>query len=160
MVAYASDYGGAIEFTSGEFDLDKIIAMRYSTSPYFNYTCYVSKNEGYDKREDRLVVSNECSEKIKTVIAGSGWFVGVDYSEFLSGIMYYPSTNGREFGGMEPKMVLGENCVGLFEIKTMKMVEGDLPRKAQELVEEWLRKYNCELQEMWDKQEIYQLPPL
>ena len=50
--------------------------------------------------------------------------------------------------------------VGLFEIQTMKMVEGDLPRKAQELVEEWLRKYNCELQEMWDKQEIYQLPPL
>ena len=116
LVAYASDYGGAIEFTSGEFDLDKITAMRYSTSPYFNYSCYVSKNHGYGKREDRLIVSNEWSETIKTIIAGSGWFVGVDYSEFLSGIMYYPSTNGREFGGMEPKMVLGENCVGLFEI--------------------------------------------
>ena len=116
LVAYASDYGGAIEFTSDIFDVDKIIAMRRSTSPYFNYTCYVSKNHGYGKREDRLVVSNECSETIKTIIAGSGWFVGVDYSEFLSGIMYYPSTNGREFGGMEPKMVLGEICVGLFEI--------------------------------------------
>ena len=116
LVAYATDYVGEIKFTSGEFDIDKIIAMRRSTSPYFNYTCYVSKNEGYDKREDRLIVSNEWSETIKTIIAGSGWFVGVDYSEFLSGIMYYPSTNGREFGGMEPKMVLGENCVGLFEI--------------------------------------------
>lgn len=116
VVAYSTDYVGEIKFKSDIFDVDKIIAMRYSTSPYFYYTCHVSKNEGYDKREDRLVVSNKCSEKIKTVIAGSGWFVGVDYSEFLSGIMYYPSTSGRELGGMEPKMVLGENCVGLFEI--------------------------------------------
>ena len=28
--------------------------------------------------------------------------------------------------------------IGIFDLKTKKMTDGDLPRKAQELVEEWL----------------------
>lgn len=50
--------------------------------------------------------------------------------------------------------------IGIFDLQTMKMVEGDLPRKAQELVVEWLQRYNVELQEMWDTQVITKLPPL
>lgn len=50
--------------------------------------------------------------------------------------------------------------VGLFDLKTLQMTEGDLPCKAQELVKEWLEQHNEELQEMWDKQEIKKLPPL
>ena len=42
--------------------------------------------------------------------------------------------------------------VGLFNIKTFEMFEGDLPMKAQELVKEWLTQHSAELQEMWDKQ--------
>ena len=45
-------------------------------------------------------------------------------------------------------------------IKTMEMIQGDLPKKAQELVTEWLSSHQDELQEMWDKQEIRKLPPL
>ena len=40
------------------------------------------------------------------------------------------------------------------------MTDGDLPGKAQELVEEWMAQHSKELQEMWDKQKIYKLPPL
>lgn len=40
------------------------------------------------------------------------------------------------------------------------MPEGDLPKKTQELVREWLGIHRRELQEMWDRQEIRQLPPL
>jgi len=40
------------------------------------------------------------------------------------------------------------------------MIEGDLPKKAQELVTEWLKINHKELQEMWDKQDIQKLPPL
>lgn len=40
------------------------------------------------------------------------------------------------------------------------MSEGDLPKKAQELVTEWLKQYQNELQKMWDNQHIYKLPPL
>ncbi len=38
--------------------------------------------------------------------------------------------------------------IGIFNIKTLKMTEGDLPKKAQELVTEWLMLYQNELQSM------------
>ena len=50
--------------------------------------------------------------------------------------------------------------VGIFNIKTHKMTDGDLPQKAQGLVEEWLQINEKQLQEMWDSQKIIKLPPL
>lgn len=50
--------------------------------------------------------------------------------------------------------------VGEINIKTMEMIEGDLPKKALELVREWLEIHQDELQEMWEKQNIRKLPPL
>ncbi|MBO4705546.1 MAG: DUF4160 domain-containing protein [Spirochaetaceae bacterium] len=50
--------------------------------------------------------------------------------------------------------------VGVFNIKTHKMTDGDLPSKAQELVEEWLSINEEKLQTMWDTQKIVKLPPL
>lgn len=53
----------------------------------------------------------------------------------------------------------GEN-IGIFDLKTMEMTEGDLPRKAQELVKEWMKKNQTELLLMWDTQNLKKLPPL
>lgn len=50
--------------------------------------------------------------------------------------------------------------IGEFNIRTMEMIQGDLPRKAQELVREWLSKHQDQLQTMWDTQKIEKLPPL
>ena len=50
--------------------------------------------------------------------------------------------------------------VGVFDISTRKMTDGDLPNRAQELVEEWLSQHSEELQHMWDTQKIDKLPPL
>ena len=50
--------------------------------------------------------------------------------------------------------------VGIFDLKTQKMTEGDLPQKAQNLVEEWLKINSDELQKMWDTQIIEKLSPL
>ena len=50
--------------------------------------------------------------------------------------------------------------LGEFNILTMEMIHGDLPKKAQELVREWLSLHQSELQEMWEKQQIGKLPPL
>lgn len=50
--------------------------------------------------------------------------------------------------------------MGEFNLRTMGMIQGDLPQKAQELVKEWLALYQKGLQAMWDKQEIKKLPPL
>ena len=50
--------------------------------------------------------------------------------------------------------------VGIFDICTFQMTDGDLPQKAQSLVEEWLKKNQQELLTMWNTQEIKKLPPL
>lgn len=50
--------------------------------------------------------------------------------------------------------------MGEFNIQTLEMIQGDLPRKAQELVIEWLKNHQNELQKMWDSQTIQKLPPL
>ncbi len=50
--------------------------------------------------------------------------------------------------------------IGVFDIHTHEMTDGDLPQKAQALVKEWLDQYDSKLQEMWDTQKIGRLPPL
>ncbi|WP_076792502.1 DUF4160 domain-containing protein [Chlorobium sp. KB01] len=55
--------------------------------------------------------------------------------------------------------VYGEH-IGLFNIDTMEMIEGDLPGRALKLVNEWAKLYRTELKEMWDKHEFRHLPPL
>ena len=55
--------------------------------------------------------------------------------------------------------VYGE-YVGLFDIDTLEMVEGDLPKRAKKLVVEWASIHKEELKKMWDSQEFYKLQPL
>ena len=50
--------------------------------------------------------------------------------------------------------------VGIFDLKTMKMTEGDLPKKAQELVQEWMEINQDKLLDMWASQRLEKLPPL
>ena len=50
--------------------------------------------------------------------------------------------------------------VGVFEIATLELMEGDLPEKAQRLVREWANKYQHELLKIWETQEFIDLPPL
>lgn len=52
------------------------------------------------------------------------------------------------------------DTVGIFDLRTMQMTEGDLPKRAQKLVIEWLEKHQGELLTMWKTQEIKKLPPL
>ena len=50
--------------------------------------------------------------------------------------------------------------VGIFDIKTFEMTDGDLPQRAQHMVKEWLMLHQSELQNMWKTQIIVKLPPL
>ena len=50
--------------------------------------------------------------------------------------------------------------VGIFDLKTLQMTEGDLPMKAQGLIKEWLSRNQTSLLQMWDSQELRKLPPL
>ncbi len=49
---------------------------------------------------------------------------------------------------------------GVFDIKTLEMIEGDLPRRARKLVKDWAKSYQEELARMWKKREYKQLPCL
>lgn len=55
--------------------------------------------------------------------------------------------------------VYGE-YVGLFNIDTLEMIEGDLPNRAKKLVVEWANMNKNELKQMWNSQEFRKLPPL
>lgn len=50
--------------------------------------------------------------------------------------------------------------LGVFDLESHNMIDGDLPLKAQTLVKEWLALYSDELQKMWEEQTIEKLPPL
>ncbi len=50
--------------------------------------------------------------------------------------------------------------VGIFDLKTLEMTEGDLPKKARELVGEWLEENQADLLDMWESQKLRKLPPL
>ena len=55
---------------------------------------------------------------------------------------------------------LYNECVGLFDIHTLEMTEGDMPLRAQQLVKEWMSEHKDELLNMWQTQKIIKLPPL
>lgn len=40
------------------------------------------------------------------------------------------------------------------------MLEGDLPRKAQTLIQEWAEQYKDDLMKMWNTKTLKKLPPL
>ena len=50
--------------------------------------------------------------------------------------------------------------VWIFNIHSIEMTEGDLPKKAQALVKEWINMHKDELIKMWNTQELTKLPPL
>jgi hypothetical protein len=39
---------------------------------------------------------------------------------------------------------------GIFDLTTLEMLEGDLPKRAQKLIREWAQRHQNELKEMWD----------
>ncbi|MEO0249353.1 MAG: DUF4160 domain-containing protein [candidate division WOR-3 bacterium] len=45
----------------------------------------------------------------------------------------------------------------VFDIQTLEMLEGDLPVRAQRLVQEWGAQYQQELLRMWNTKEFKQL---
>lgn len=50
--------------------------------------------------------------------------------------------------------------IGAISIKTGEMLEGDLPKRALTLVQEWIKQHQNELLYIWNTQEFKELPPL
>lgn len=50
--------------------------------------------------------------------------------------------------------------IGVMNIKTRKLMEGDLPKRAEKLLAEWVELHEKELLEIWETQNFIKLPPL
>lgn len=50
--------------------------------------------------------------------------------------------------------------IGAIDIRTSDMLEGDLPKRALKMVQEWVSQHEQELMNMWETQEFTELPPL
>ena len=50
--------------------------------------------------------------------------------------------------------------MGAFDIDSLEMIEGDLPKKAQTLVREWACPHKNDLLNIWETQEFKKLSPL
>lgn len=50
--------------------------------------------------------------------------------------------------------------IGVIDIRTLEMLEGDLPAKALALVREWAELHRNDLLAIWHTQEFKQLSPL
>ena len=55
--------------------------------------------------------------------------------------------------------IYGEH-IGVIDIQTGKMIEGDLPQRAINLIREWVKKYKVDLMEIWESQNFKKIPPL
>lgn len=50
--------------------------------------------------------------------------------------------------------------VGIIDLNSFEMLEGDLPNKALKMVQEWTKINQQELINIWNTQEFKKLPPL
>ena len=66
---------------------------------------------------------------------------------------------GSEHNTPHIHAIYGE-YIGAIDIRTLEMLEGDLPAKALAMVREWTEQHRDELLEMWKTQEFRKLPPL
>lgn len=65
----------------------------------------------------------------------------------------------KEHGIPHFHAIYGEHN-GVFDIKSLEMMEGDLPGRAKRLIIEWAKKYQNDLMEIWKDQKYKQLPGL
>lgn len=56
--------------------------------------------------------------------------------------------------------VIYNECLGVIDIQTLEMMEGDLPNKALNMAREWGKLHQEELLDIWNTQNFRTLPPL
>lgn len=49
---------------------------------------------------------------------------------------------------------------GVIDIQTLEVMEGDLPAKGLTMAQEWAKKYQKDLLDIWNTQNFRKLPPL
>ncbi len=50
--------------------------------------------------------------------------------------------------------------IGVMNIKTREIIDGDLPHRAEKILAEWVELHEKELLQIWETQNFVKLPPL
>jgi len=79
-------------------------------------------------------------------------------SEFL-GIKIIMQFIEREHNPPHIHAVYGDSRAS-YDIKDIKLLAGNLPKRANAHVLEWIKLYQGELLKIWESQEFVKLPPL
>lgn len=83
---------------------------KYSGDEYAAYVTYVSKTNAYGDMSEELVINNERDSLVHIQNSVGGFFVGLDYSEFASGVYFVPCSGSNN----KEQKLLENRCVGLF----------------------------------------------
>ena len=75
------------------------------------------------------------------------------------GIIIKMFLHDREHNPPHFHAVYGE-YTGNFNIETLEMYVGDLPKTAQNFIVEWARKHKKALLDIWESKTLTKLPPL
>ena len=66
---------------------------------------------------------------------------------------------GSEHNPPHIHAIYGE-YIGAVDIQTGELMEGDLPRRALKMVQEWTQEHKDDLLQIWNTQNFMELPPL
>lgn len=66
---------------------------------------------------------------------------------------------GKEHNPPHIHVIYGEYTAAI-NIKNCKVLDGDLPKKALNLVEEWINIHREELMDIWNKEKFKKINPL
>lgn len=50
--------------------------------------------------------------------------------------------------------------IGVMNIRTREIIDGDLPKRAEKILAEWVELHEKELLKIWETQNFVKLPPL
>ncbi len=75
------------------------------------------------------------------------------------GIVIQMYFRGKEHNPPHIHAVYGDTK-GAIEIKTSKVIDGNLSQSTVKIVRMWLKEHRAELLDMWNKQEMKEVAPL
>lgn len=75
------------------------------------------------------------------------------------GIIIYIYFKNKEHNPPHFHAQYGEH-EGIFDIRTLEMIDGELPPNAKRMAKEWGALHQAELMNIWETQNFKKLPPL
>lgn len=138
---------------------------------------FMEKCLGTTLKESVLGFEGSNSDKFFSTILTTGkpeYYNEFKYDHYSRGITYWDGTAapiyideivikmffaGNEHNPPHFHAIYGD-YFGEFDIRTLEMLEGDMPTKALDLINEWGKMNPKELMEIWNSQQFKKLKPL